>query len=381
MASTRKYDIKHTNSGLFLNTFRRERPDLISTGKNEDCERIAKQLIASIENALEQSTPKLAPGDRSRQTTVYRVPRKLGDLFIISRQLMNERRRVNMQANYENTYRSNYSKVDFFDKQLSFYTGDPCPNQLVNKKFAKPSHIEIDREQIRELINVLPPNKLPGLDCIQNEVWQSILKCEEDYLLDFISMLLNALYFPKVFKSGKLITFRKPHRRGYGPENYRFVTVATAICKLYERLILHQLKDAQLMTYLNRVDCQHGFTRNKSRFSALNAVVNEMRDIKRNRQFGVLISLDLKRAFDLISWDHIMQVVEHNLDKKKCILISQLLKDRTITLNDFERKIHRGLPQGSASSHLLWLIGTSDLMLSLSSIPNLKPVAFVDDLM
>lgn len=382
MASTRKYDINHTNSGAFVNTFRRERPHLVSTAKSEDCEKIAKKLIASIENALEQSTPKLAPQDSSGQGAVNRRPRKVADLFIIARQLMSEdRRRVSRQTNYQNS-RPNYSKIDFFDKQLSFYVGDQCPNQMVNKKYAKPSQgVEVDAEQIKELIQKLPPNKLPGLDCVQNEVWQSILKCDEEYLVNFITMMLKALYFPKVFKQGKLIVFRKPYRRGYGPENYRFVTVATAFCKLYERLLVQQLKDPQLMNYLGRVNSQHGFTKNKSRFSALNAVVDEVRDIKRSRQFGVLISLDLKRAFDLISWDHIMQVAERNLDRKKCILISQLLKDRTIKLNDYERKIHRGLPQGSASSHLLWLIGTSDLMLGLASIPNLTPVAFVDDLM
>lgn len=381
MASTRKYDISKTNTGIFVNTFRRERPQLVSTGKNEDYERIAKKLVASVENALEQSTPKLEPQDRSRQGAVYRLPSKLRDLFIIARQLIDEDRRRVSRQNYQNYSRANYSKIDFFDKQLSFYVGDQCPNQLVNKKYAKPNEIDVDVEQIKELINKLPPNKLPGVDYIPNEVWQSILKCEEEYLINFISMILKALYFPAVFKQGKLIAFRKPHRRGYGPENYRFVTIATSFCKLYERLLVYQLRDQQLMDYLGRVNCQHGFTKNKSRFSALSAVVDEMRDIKRSGQFGVLISLDLKRAYDLISWDHIMQVAERNLDRKKCILISQLLKDRTIKLNEYERKIHRGLPQGSASSHLLWLIGTSDLMLALSSIMNVTPVAFVDDLM
>lgn len=134
------------------------------------------------------------------------------------------------------------------------------------------------------------------------------------------------------------------------------------------------------MNYLNRVDNQHGFTKNKSRFTALNLVVNEMVSIRRNRQFGVLIQLDFKRAFDLISWDHIMKVAELNLNKEQVILISQLLKDRTVKFNNFNRNLHRGLPQGSPSSHLLWLLGTSDLMLKLSSIPNLLSVGFVDDL-
>lgn len=383
MTSTRKYDIDHINSSNFINVFRKERPNLPQTTRDEDCERLSAELVRSVQVALEHSAPKFNNNYdvTKKNSMINRLPRNVGDLFIISRSLMNENRRtLNRSTNYQNS-RPNYSKKDFFERQLSFYIGDQCSNRLAYKPIAKPISTQIDEDTIRSLIDRLPSNKLPGLDCIPNEVWQCILKCDENYLIQFLNTLIKALHFPDAFKQGKLIVFRKPHRTGYHPENYRFITIQSTLCKIYERLIVRKLKDQNLMNYLDSVVNQHGFTRNKSRYTALDVIVNEMESVKSKRQYGVLIQLDLSRAFDLISWDHILKVAENNLDDEKFILIAELLKGRTIRLNDYERQTHRGLPQGSPSAHLLWLIGTSDLLLKLSSIVNLKSAAFVDDFM
>lgn len=113
--------------------------------------------------------------------------------------------------------------------------------------------------------------------------------------------------------------------------------------------MINKLKDHKLMNYLNQVTNQHGFTMNRSRFTALDVIVNEMKFVKSTNQFGVLIQLDFKRAFDLISWDHILKVAQDNLDNEKFILISEILKERTIQMNDYQRKTHRGMYHISTS--------------------------------
>jgi len=380
MASTRRYDINNMNSGGFVKTFRKEKPKLNNSTRAEDCDRLTESVIKSVQVALEQSTPKFnSENNNKARTNLFRIPRNVSDLFIISKSLLNESRRQYYQtSNYE---RPNYSKKQFFEQQLSYYIGDQCSNKRVYKKFSKPTTNQVDENLIKDIINKSPTNKLPGLDYIPNEVWQCILKYDEEYLIEFINNLIEALHFPAAFKQGKLIVFRKPNRSGYHPENYRFITIQSTICKIFEKLIVHKLRDQDLMGYLNRVNNQHGFTRNKSRYSAINVIVDEMKSVKSRKQYGVLIQLDLSRAFDLISFDHIMKVAEANLDAEKVVLIAEILKNRTIRLNDYERQTHRGLPQGSPSSHLLWLIATSDLMLSLSSVANLTSAGFVDDFM
>lgn len=104
------------------------------------------------------------------------------------------------------------------------------------------------------------------------------------------------------------------------------------------------MKDDQLQSYLDQVTNQHGFTRGKSRFTALQTVYNEMLIVKKQNQFGVVIQLDIKRAFDLISWNHILRIAEKNLDDEKYLLIAELLKNRVIRMNHYERKMHRGKP-------------------------------------
>lgn len=235
MASTRKYDIDHINSSAFVKTFRKEKPKLIAT-KPEDCERLATDLIKSIQISLNSSCPKFDDNNKPKTKSIaYRLPRNISDLFLISRALLNENRRQNYRtANYQSTLRPNHSKIDFFEKQLAYYIGDQCSNKLAFKKNSKlPSVFPIDENRIDDLITRLPSDKLPGLDFIPNEIWQCILKCDRDYLMEFIRILVQNLYFPHIFKQGKLIVFRKPFRRGYEPENFRFITVQSAICMFF----------------------------------------------------------------------------------------------------------------------------------------------------
>lgn len=226
MASTRKYDVDQINLNGFIKTFRKEKPKLIQTTKTEDCERLAVSLIKSIQIALEKSCPKLTYENKVKQSIVNRVPRRVSELFLISKSLTKENRiRTNRLVNYQNT-KPNYSKYDFFEKQLAFYVGDQCPNQMVYKQFNKPiNRIEIDEETIREVFDTYArPGKIPGLDFIPTEIWQIILKFDGDYLIQFIRELFK-FYVPKVFKESKLVIFRKPNRSGYSPENYRFITI------------------------------------------------------------------------------------------------------------------------------------------------------------
>jgi len=102
-------------------------------------------------------------------------------------------------------------------------------------------------------------------------------------------------------------------------------------------------------------------------------------------QYVVVISLDVKGAFDAAWWHGILATLRNlgcpgNLYK----LCVSYLNERTafITKNNGieQRKISKGCPQGSASGPGFWNI-QYDSLLNLEYTKNTKVIAYADDLM
>ena len=97
----------------------------------------------------------------------------------------------------------------------------------------------------------------------------------------------------------------------------------------------------------------------------------------------VLITVDVKNAFNTASWRLIVQKLENKGISTYLIrLVDSYLKDRTVILRDSENrseemKISQGVPQGSVIGPMLWNI----LYDGVLEVPRgTKLIAFADDL-
>ncbi|GFV34446.1 uncharacterized protein TNCV_1413771 [Trichonephila clavipes] len=142
--------------------------------------------------------------------------------------------------------------------------------------------------------------------------------------------------------------------------------------------------------YLRRGDFlssdQYGFTPHKSTEDALLRLNEIVKRGKKKHLHSILISLDIKGAFDNAWWPCIL-----NLLKKAEIpinifsLVADFLNDRVAKMQlgstSAIRCLERGCPQGSVFGPIFWNIIINDLLSKLNNLACCEIIAFADDIL
>ncbi|GFT06712.1 uncharacterized protein TNCV_1852391 [Trichonephila clavipes] len=142
--------------------------------------------------------------------------------------------------------------------------------------------------------------------------------------------------------------------------------------------------------YLRRGDFlssdQYGFTPHKSTEDALLRLNEIVKRDKKKHLYSILISLDIKGAFDNARWPCIP-----NLFKKAKIpinifsLVTEFLNDRVAKMQlgstSAIRCLERGCPKGSVSGPIFWNIIINDLLSKPNNLACCEIIAFADDIL
>ncbi|GBN93130.1 Putative protein in type-1 retrotransposable element R1DM [Araneus ventricosus] len=225
--------------------------------------------------------------------------------------------------------------------------------------------------------------KAPGLDRLQYEVIVAINNKSPRLLVSLFNRCLDMGYFPRPWKSAKLVLLNKPGKDTGDPRAYRPICLLSTMSKVLDKLvsqrILHHYHSNNLLNPL-----QHGFRTSKSCETAgfeLREVVWER--VRRNQ--GVcMISLNVAVAFDNVSWESILyQLGEAACPVNIFRLVSSYLRNRSVCyetqVTRVVHEVNRGCPQGSCSGPLFWNI-VADSLLSLPFPRNTYIQAYTDDL-
>ena len=148
--------------------------------------------------------------------------------------------------------------------------------------------------------------------------------------------------------------------------------------KLLINRIMHHVHQNELM---NRK--QYGFTPQKSTIDAIMEVKEYLEGLRQG-QVAILLSLDVKAAFDSASWASILSALQNlNCPKNLYMLARSYFSDRTAVLSTnsihIEQEVSKGFPQGSSCGPAFWNIQFNAL-LNLSYEKQTKLTAFADDL-
>ena len=256
--------------------------------------------------------------------------------------------------------------------------------QIVNDTLQLRSSYEepdITPSEIHAAIQDTKSHGAPGFDLFTG----AILKHLSSYLAPFLSNIfthcINLHYFPKSFKTSKVITIPKQGDLDFTkPKSIRPISLLSVLGKVFEKTLLVRLKHLPIQWFS---DAQFGFVAEHNTELANYNLLQKIHQIWGKGLGAAAISLDITSAFDR-AWH---PAIIKNLIDKGCPLtyvklISSFLSDRLASLSYGTGRSTKALslstPQGSVLSPFLWNIFLDSLLNYLKS-QNIDAQAFADD--
>ena len=206
----------------------------------------------------------------------------------------------------------------------------------------------------------------PGLDGIHIKV----IKATVCVLAPVISKLINVSFktgiFPDKLKTTKVIPIFKGGDH-HNVSNYRPISILNSLSKIFERAMYDRL-----ITFLdnNEILCkrQFGFRKKLSPKIAIIKFVECVLQALGEGQFSIAIFLDLKKAFDTLNHEIMLDKLQHyGIRNTYKNWFKSYLYDRTQctkvndTISNYAT-ITTGVPQGSTLGPLLFLLYINDII-------------------
>lgn len=239
-------------------------------------------------------------------------------------------------------------------------------------------------EELNEVLKKIKNKKAPGIDGIPPEIVKEMGNTCHEYTLQTMNAILKGGSFPERWKKARVILIPKGNKPFGDPSAYRPLCLLDTFGKLLEGLINNRLV-AELNERGGLNDEQYGFRKGKSTVQAIQSVINvaleERRKTLKTRKLCILVTLDVRNAFNSASWIKIVRELQSkNISSYLVRLVQSYLENRKIVTNEGnEIEITAGVPQGSVLGPTLWNV-MYDGVLSLELPEGVRTVAYADDL-
>ncbi|GBM22055.1 Putative protein in type-1 retrotransposable element R1DM [Araneus ventricosus] len=236
--------------------------------------------------------------------------------------------------------------------------------------------------ELKHIIHKLNKSKAPGYDGIDNIILLQLLKAVPDLLLLLMNRCSELGLFPSCLKIGVVLLFYKEGKDQEDPKSYRPITLLPSLGKLLEKLTTQRL-NYHLKVTDQQNPRQYGFKEGKSIDNALDSLLQNIDQHKKQKHHIAIVSIDIKGAFDSLKYPSIIEKIR----KSSCPsniqqILESLLENRTIVIPTNEglaqQRQTRGCPQGSCSGPALWNL-VADEVLGATFPENTTIQAFADD--
>lgn len=224
----------------------------------------------------------------------------------------------------------------------------------------------ITTDETLNIIKSMRPYKAPGPDTIQNILLKNLPASAIAWLTQTINTCITCNYWPKSFKTAKIIPILKPGKPPTDAKSYRPISLLNAIGKILEKVIYHRLVDHieenQLLP-----EFQFGFRKGHSTTHQAIRIKNFIESNKRRKWSTGMVLLDIEKAFDSIWHDGlIFKLIKLKLPTFLIRMINEFIRNRKFNVHVNSAKsvdinMPAGLAQGTCISPILYLLFIADM--------------------
>ena len=205
-------------------------------------------------------------------------------------------------------------------------------------------------------------------------------------------MCLNSLfqaiystgYIPIEFRKSKVVFIPKPLKKDYGEAgSFRPISLTQFLFKAMERIIEWYLREHD--EKLGQIsEFQHAYSGSKGTDTALSTLVNLIESAILRKQLCLVVSVDIKGAFDNLAFIAIEKAMnDNNYPPLMIRWFMNFLKNRTAIADVLGVKLcirpMCGTPQGGVLSSRIWNLAFDPLLKLLNQNSPCAPVGFADD--